>query len=236
MPRVAYDDAALTVWQGSDALQFIDGLSSNKIADMSQGEVRQTVFTSTQAKIVDLATVFHMGGFLAVQTHKSQLKSLLQHVTPRILNQKVSIVDVTSQNIFCIEYGVSNSSVGTFESVGGITHGYIEENYSLLIASVNIECICTDDAESFHEWRIENELPWNSFEITTSNHPLSVGLGRLVHPDKGCYIGQEVLARMISRGRQGKKLVRVGNGTINEKFITTQGQHNSLAIVRESSQ
>ena len=38
MPRVAYDDASLTVWQGADALQFIDGLSSNKIIDMIQGE------------------------------------------------------------------------------------------------------------------------------------------------------------------------------------------------------
>ena len=236
MPRVAYDDAALTVWRGSDALKFIDGLSSNKIVDMLQGQVRQTVFTTTQAKIVDLATVFHMGGFIAVQSHKSQLGALLQHVTPRILNQDVSINDATSQNVFCIEYGVSNSTVGKFESKDGITHGYIGEQYSLLIASLNIECICSDDIESFHEWRIENEIPWNSFEITTSNHPLSVGLGRFVHPDKGCYIGQEVLARMISRGRQGKKLVRVENGTIDEKFMTTKGQHYSLAIVRETSQ
>jgi len=236
MPRVAYDDAALTVWRGSDALKFIDGLSSNKIVDMIQGEVRQTVFTSTQAKIVDLATIFHMGGFLAVQTHKSQLESLLQHVTPRILDQEVAIVDVTSQNIFCIEYGVSNTKVGTFESRDEITHGYISENYSLLIASLNVECISTNDTESFHEWRIENKIPWNGFEISTRNHPLSVGLGQLVHPAKGCYIGQEVLARMISRGRQGKILVKIENGTTDEKFITTPGQKYSLAIVRESSQ
>ena len=236
MPRVAYDNAALTVWRGSDALQFIDGLSSNKVLDMIQGEVRQTVFTTTQAKIVDLATVFHMGGFLAVQSHASQLESLLQHVTPRILNQDVSIVDVTSQNIFCIEYGVSNTPVGQFESVNGITHGYINEKYSLLIASLNIECICSDDIDSFHEWRIANEIPWNGFEITKNNHPLSVGLSQLVHPAKGCYIGQEVLARMISRGRQGKKLVRVKNGSVDSKFITTHGENDSLAIVRESSQ
>ena len=103
MPRVAYDDASLTVWQGADALQFIDGLSSNKIIDMIQGEVRQTVFTTTQAKIIDLATVFHMGDFLAVQSHTSQLDMLLKHVTPRILDQEVTIVDVTSSNIFGIQ-------------------------------------------------------------------------------------------------------------------------------------
>ncbi len=236
MPRVAYDDASLTVWQGADALQFIDGLSSNKIIDMIQGEVRQTVFTTTQAKIIDLATVFHMGDFLAVQSHTSQLDMLLKHVTPRILDQEVTIVDVTSRNIFVIEYGITNSNVGRFESLDGVTHGYIDEKYSLLIASLNVECVFTDETAPFHDWRIENQIPWNGFEISKNNHPLSTGLSHLVHPAKGCYIGQEVLARMISRGRSGKKFTRVENGTIDEKYITTQGQTYSLAIIRESNQ
>ena len=236
MPRVAYDDAALTIWRGSDALMFIDGLSSNKIADMIQGEVRQTVFTTTQAKIVDLATVFHMGDFLAVQSHKSQLDRLLQHVTPRILNQEVTIDDVTTRNVFCIEYGVSNSNIGQFESKDGVTHGYVNDKYSLLIASLNIELSENCELNNFHEWRIENQIPWNGFEVTKANHPLAAGLGQLVHPAKGCYIGQEVLARMISRGRQGKIFVRVENGTVDEKYITTQGENSSLAIMRESSQ
>jgi aminomethyltransferase len=235
MPRVAYEDASLTVWQGADALQFLDGLSSNKIIDMVEGEVRQTVFTTTQAKIVDLATVFHMGGFLAVQTHTSQLGMLLKHVTPRILDQEVTIVDVTSRNQFCIEFGINNANVGKFESLDGVTHGYIDEKYSLLIASLDVESDHIDDLESFHEWRIENQIPWNGFEVTRTNHPLAVGLNQLVHQAKGCYIGQEVLARMISRGRQGKKLTRVENGTIDDKYVTTLGQNYSLAIIRESN-
>ena len=47
MPKVAYIDAALTVWQGKDALQFIDGLSTNKTSGMVKGDIRQTVFTSS---------------------------------------------------------------------------------------------------------------------------------------------------------------------------------------------
>jgi hypothetical protein len=73
MPRVAYDDAALTIWRGSDALMFIDGLSSNKIADMIQGEVRQTVFTTTQAKIVDLATSHRVSSIKKSPLMMSQL-------------------------------------------------------------------------------------------------------------------------------------------------------------------
>ncbi|HJL97328.1 MAG TPA: hypothetical protein QF401_04180 [Candidatus Poseidoniaceae archaeon] len=236
MPRVAYDDSALTVWQGSDALKFIDGLSSNKMLGMVKGELCQTVFTSSQAKIIDLATVFHMGDFLAVHSHRSQLTALLNHVTPRILNQDVAIIDVTSRNQFCIEYDCSNSVVGRFELKDDITYGYVAEGFSLLIASVDVECTCVGRIIEFNEWRIENQIPWNGYEISEKQHPLSAGLAHLVHLNKGCYIGQEILARMISRGRQGKIMLRIENGEVDDKFVTTHGEKYSLAIIRDTRQ
>ena len=117
MPLVAYPDAALTIWQGKDALQFIDGLSTNKMVDMMKGQIVQTVFTSSQAKIIDFVTVFHMGEVLAVQCHQSKLQNLLNHVLPRILGQDVTITDVTERNQFAVEYKVKNEHVGTFISV-----------------------------------------------------------------------------------------------------------------------
>ena len=39
-------------------------------------------------------------------------------------------------------------------------------------------------------------------------HSLGRALGDLVHPQKGCYVGQEVLVRMRSRGKLGRRLVR----------------------------
>ena len=236
MPKVAYADAALTVWQGKDALQFIDGLSTNKTVDMIKGDIRQTVFTSSKAKIIDLATVFHMGEFLAVLTHKSQLESLLKHITPRILDQDVSIVDVSSRNTFGIEYACSNSKVGHFESRGGETYGYVDQEYSIIVASLDTGVVFETELKPFHEWRIDNLIAWNGHEISNKYHPLSAGLEKLVHPQKGCYIGQEVLVRMTSRGKQGKKLIKIDNGAVAEKFITTNGERHSLAIVREVNQ
>ena len=57
--------------------------------------------------------------------------------------------------------------------------------------------------------RIANKVPWQGYEITSSFHPFACGLEELVHQQKGCYIGQEILARMRSRGRQGKVLSQV---------------------------
>ena len=37
----------------------------------------------------------------------------------------------------------------------------------------------------------------------------SIVVWKLVHESKGCYIGQEILTRMRSRGKMGKQLVQV---------------------------
>ena len=41
-------------------------------------------------------------------------------------------------------------------------------------------------------------------EITSDVHPFNCGLEHLVHEAKGCYIGQEILTRMKSRGGNGQ--------------------------------
>ena len=232
MPLVAYPDAALTIWQGNDALQFIDGLSTNKMVDMIKGQLVQTVFTSSQAKIIDFVTVFHMGEFLAVQCHQSKLQNLLNHVLPRILGQDVTITDVTERNQFAVEYEAKNEHVGTFVSVNNVTYGHTESNLNIVIASKENTLQYSGTSAEFDAWRIENLVPWNNHEITLKNHPLAAGLSKFVHPAKGCYIGQEILARMVSRGRQGKNLVRCKNTEVDDKLITTRGAIHSLGIVR----
>ncbi|MBT61515.1 MAG: hypothetical protein CMA63_08220 [Euryarchaeota archaeon] len=232
MPVVAYSDACLMVWNGLDALKFIDGLSTNKIIDMKSGEARQTVFTTSKAKIIDIVTVFHMNSFIAVQGHQSKMDQLMRHVTPRILDQDVQITDVTLRNDFYVRYGLEQQEFGSIESLEGITYGHVSSFYSIMIASKGTPCDVTSNLTEFDQWRIEQIIPWHGSEITEKYHPLACGLKSLVHPAKGCYIGQEVLTRMSSRGKQGKLLVKVETSTADQRFITTLGEVNSLAITR----
>jgi folate-binding protein YgfZ len=79
------------------------------------------------------------------------------------------------------------------------------------------------------EHRITNLIPYHGHEITSKVHPLACGLGDLVHPQKGCYIGQEVLTRMRSRGKQGHRLVKRKNPVDK---ATTVGEEESLVLER----
>ena len=61
----------------------------------------------------------------------------------------------------------------------------------------------------FDYLRIEAGLPRFGRELTQEYIPLEAGLWDDVSFTKGCYIGQEIIARMESRGKLAKRLVRL---------------------------
>jgi aminomethyltransferase len=63
--------------------------------------------------------------------------------------------------------------------------------------------------EAFEYLRIAGGVPRFGREITADYIPLETGLWADVSFNKGCFTGQEVIARMESRGRLAKKLVRL---------------------------
>ena len=65
------------------------------------------------------------------------------------------------------------------------------------------------DAAAYNFLRIEAGLPRFGYELTGDYIPLEANLWADVSFNKGCYIGQEIIARMESRGKLAKKLVQL---------------------------
>jgi aminomethyltransferase len=62
---------------------------------------------------------------------------------------------------------------------------------------------------AFDYLRIESHLPRFGRELTLDYIPLEAGLWDDVSFNKGCYTGQEIIARLESRGRLAKRLVHL---------------------------
>ena len=65
------------------------------------------------------------------------------------------------------------------------------------------------DATAYDYLRIEAGLPRFGRELSLDYIPLEAGLWDDVSFSKGCYTGQEIIARMESRGKLAKRLVRL---------------------------
>ncbi|KAB2862957.1 MAG: folate-binding protein YgfZ, partial [Anaerolineae bacterium] len=80
------------------------------------------------------------------------------------------------------------------------------ENFKLQLAEHHV---MQASGEAMEALRIEAGLPEAGHELTEDYIPLELGLWDAVSFHKGCYIGQEIIARMESRGKLAKMLVRV---------------------------
>ena len=220
-------DGSLLIIRGNDKIKFLNGLTTNNIENLNPKEPLKTVFTQRSAKIIDVVHCIHMNDFIAIAGYRGHLQELLQHLKKQILNSDVQISDVTNRNNFYRIISEEEPNFGINETViweGG-------EVWLVIVSAANtLDATLTN--EEWNAYRIKNMIPDYGHEICPKFHPLAVGLQDLVHPAKGCYIGQEVLARMVSRQKQGRKLILENRESLNENDITTYGEDYCLAVVK----
>lgn len=209
-------DAYVLILRGKDSISLINGLSTNKVEGSCS-----TVFTTQNAKIVDMVDVIVTDGFIALVGYNPYKENLIQHISQRILGQDVTVADVSTGNR--VYLSTTEMKVEPNVTICKTFRGWI------IVAPNIVEIPTTMTNAEFEDYRVENMIPIQGKEITPANHPLACGLGHLVHEAKGCYIGQEILARMRSRGRQGKELLRLPNPV---EDATSIGKTHSLSIRR----
>jgi aminomethyltransferase len=83
------------------------------------------------------------------------------------------------------------------------------KNAAQLLTLLSIGGFTPIDEEAYDYLRIEAGRPRFGRELTLDYIPLEAGLWDDVSFSKGCYTGQEIIARMESRGKLAKRLARL---------------------------
>jgi aminomethyltransferase len=65
------------------------------------------------------------------------------------------------------------------------------------------------DAHALEAWRILNGFPAAGHELTEEHNPLEAGLRDAISFTKGCYVGQEVVARLNTYGKVARGIIRL---------------------------
>ena len=226
-------DVGVLFVRGRDAVAFIDGLSTNHVP-ATPGSALRTVFTDRAAKVIAVATVMVREEGVVLLIQRERWQTLLEHLTPRMLGQEVSLLDLSNRNHVVYQTMPDGPIEGTWSTDDGITRARIHNALSILVISGQTSATYAQNNEAWTAWRVANRWPEEGFEITPKRHPYACGLESLVHENKGCYLGQEVLTRMRSRGRTGWVLVQGASDELPQERITTSHNGVSLAIVRTS--
>lgn len=216
-----------------DRLDLLHRLSTNNMTKLQEGHFMPSVLTNSVARIIDLIMVFNRGEQALIVTGEGRASVVENWLRRNIFfNDKFkleNVSDTLSQiGIFgagtqaCLEahwpelraLGESQFTtlngilVAKINEIGGAGYWLIGENEALqtIVTALDIPQINHDTYEIL---RMMAGVPSAQSEANGDFIPLEIGLWNAVSFNKGCYTGQEIIARMESRGKLAKMMVRV---------------------------
>lgn len=222
---------------GNDRVDFLQRQSTNDVASLTSNSAIMTVLTSPKARIQDVFWLIDAGESIDVITLPQRSNTTFDFLRSRIFfNDNVSISDhshdysqiildgpqaatgLAAINIMPINpSGVKRVSFDDAQiTVFGKT-GFSESAYHLILPTSITERVIEKfteaglvslDADTYEVLRVEAGLPGEANEFTDDYTPLEVGLLEpAISRTKGCYTGQEVIARQVNFDKITRSLV-----------------------------
>jgi len=219
--------AGLLRLTGEDARDLLNRLSTNLIdPEGAAGEVAVTVLTSDRGRIVDLVYVAHCGDHQLMITSPGQQQNVIEFLDKYTIMEDLEVEDITDASVMLTLTGpAADEILGRAESLDAMRvalpadpdDGERPSSYQLVcwdevagervrgaLESAGAVSISEATAETL---RIASGQPAYGSEMGDTYNPLEAGLIGAIDFHKGCYIGQEVIARLDTYQKVQKYMV-----------------------------
>ena len=197
---------------GNDATTFLQGLVTNDVARLDQGLVYAALLTPQGKYLADFFLVQH-GSAILLDVDAGLAPGLLQRLTMYKLRADVTITP---------------SDLGVSRGTGNTPQGALPDPRHPDLGWRLYGAENGDDGTDFDAIRVTHCIPETGIELTPDTFILEAGFDRLNGVDfrKGCYVGQEVTARMKHKTelRKGLCTVQVEGAAPVGTPITTDGK------------
>jgi len=208
-------DLGLLCIAGEQAKNFLQGQLTCNLDDINSNEARLGAHCNPQGRVISLFRLFIFNSNYYLQMPRELIPIAMQALKKYAVFFKVTLTDVSDQ--FKQLGYVGNEITSDLIQVSGTPTRY------LLLAD-NIKNIIKDNTD-YNNWKsidISNKIPAIYPETSEKFLPHDLNLPGLdaVSFTKGCYTGQEIIARMQYRGKLKNHLYRA---TVETPQVLTRG-------------
>ncbi|MCB0081325.1 MAG: aminomethyltransferase family protein [Caldilineaceae bacterium] len=236
-----------------DRIDFLQRMTTNNMAALTPGTSAVTILTSPVARSLFVFTVVCEHDALLLLPALGETEVLLKHLRGQIFfMDKVKIEDVSAHyarlrimgpearsTLMDLGYEASSAD-GAVEAVNDVILVHQSEydlpGYEVLVptdaraeflnALMEHGAQRLDDGLAYTARRIELGRPLPDAEISSESNPLESGMGWACADNKGCYTGQEIIARQITYDKVTKTLVGLRSEQLLEAGadVTVEGR------------
>lgn len=217
--------------EGEDALQFLQGQMSNDMREVSAEHSNLSGWCTAKGRMMASFRIFRLGASYYLQTPQAHIESILKRLRMYVLMSKVTITDASDQ---LIRFGITGDCADSllkahFPNIPASQNGAAEHNDSVLIRmpgpTPRYEIIgpAADLVKLWAAFETQAIRMSNSFwalqeiragiptvfpETTEAFIPQMTNMQLIdgVSFTKGCYTGQEIVARMQYLGKLKRRM------------------------------
>ena len=208
-PHLAPTQPELVWFGGADAIRFLNDLISQEIGDIEPGEVRRSFLLTPQGKLDHLLWVLRGEDEVGLAVDAGRGEDLVVKLGRYRIRVDVEI-EPSRDDVWLV--------VGPHDHEPGRWSG----DRAALVADVSWPTMPRTlvvgerpdlpalDAEEYETLRIEAGEPLMGVDVTDSTIPQETGLvPTSISFEKGCFLGQELVARLDSRGGRVNHHLRI---------------------------
>ncbi len=232
----------LTAVWGKEAVQFLDGMITNDMKTLEDGEQMLAAFPNAQGRLLAVVRVLRDSDRFLIETEDATREKVFQNLFRFSYAGDFIVEDVSEQFRYFEIFGsrdepsltahpardalrgdpgvglltrteqssppYARSEVAAFHGTRGGSLGVfvlIAEADKFREQLVTEKANEIDDA-TYETLRIENGVPLYGVDMDETTIVPELGLEGLISYTKGCYIGQEIIARIHFRGHVAKQL------------------------------
>lgn len=223
---------------GADALDLLNRLTTNNLDELPEGIGRSTVVTNANARIIDFIALGAIGDGMYCLTSPGRGQAVIDWLDTYTFGEEITVEDRTTQTGHFAVAGphaaevmarlpgvdslgtdaLATVDIGTAKAVvwrtlvGGVD-GYevIAESASapLINGALAAAGASPVSGETWEAFRVSNGVPAFGSELGDFTNPLEGRLMGAISEDKGCYTGQEVIARLLTYKKVQRRLMSV---------------------------
>jgi tRNA-modifying protein YgfZ len=189
---------------GPDARTWLNDLLTADLASLPTGTSRPALLLSPTGRIRATVTVGSINEGLILLQDPEQPSAVDALLAPYVLSSDVELTDVSASMALLAFPGRDAPEIPGTDSYRPSCLGpgadLIAQAGRDLPRSETIEGLVRAGPESLEVWRIERGIPRFPIDLTPESLPHEAGLDAAIDYGKGCYLGQEAVAKVRNLG------------------------------------
>jgi folate-binding protein YgfZ len=199
----------IAVW-GKESTQFLNGLITNDVAKLEDGGQMLAAFPNAQGRLLAVVRVLRKGDKILFETENETREKVFQNLFRFTFAGDFFVDDLSDKfryfEIFNLKSEISNSEFIKFQNAFGTNAFVSNETAEDFTNQLKNRDAAEISDELYEVLRIENGVPKYGVDADENTIVPELGIADLISYQKGCYIGQEIIARIHFRGHIAKQL------------------------------